>query len=76
MLNSGQEHLALVLRAAWEVEGLVDLLHDQIAADSEGLPLRSMLRRIKRLASVQMSALSDVEPLESLQGRFEEKSEA
>jgi len=64
---------ALALRASWEVEGLATLLHDQIADDAHGLPQRSMLRRVRRLSSVIMSALDDdLDDIASIEARFTE----
>lgn len=73
-LDKDRQNLALF--SAWEIEALAEIIHDQLADDEAGLPLRSMLRRIKRLAGVQMSAISDDrDPTESIRARFDEVAE-
>lgn len=49
----------LMLRSAWEIDGLAEIVHDQLQGllmGSEALPLQSILRRVRELAGVQMSA--------------------
>jgi uncharacterized hydantoinase/oxoprolinase family protein len=50
---------------------------DQTDGDGKGLPLRSMLRRIRRLSCIQMSALGDdSDALKDIQARFDETAVA
>jgi hypothetical protein len=56
------ERTAIARRASWEIDQLATLLEREVLENTEGakrLPLASMLRRIQRLASTQMSALDD-----------------
>lgn len=72
-----EERHRLALRSAWEIDGLAEMVHNQVPDDAEGLPLRAMLRRVRRLTSVQMSALDDsAESADSIKARFEEAHEA
>lgn len=62
----------LALEASWEIEGIAQLVHDQLDGSAEYLPLRSMLRRTKELSSVIMSALGDDgEPVKDIRERLE-----
>lgn len=63
----------IALLSAWEIEGLAQMVHDQIEDHQDGLPLRSMLRRIVRLAGLQTSALMDGnDDVDSIKARFQE----
>jgi hypothetical protein len=66
----------LTLRACWEIDGLAKIAHAHLQhedGNEEYLPVLAMLRRVRRLASVQMSALTDPnEDLASLTARLEE----
>ncbi len=75
--EDGDERSLLALRAAWEIDGLAELVCDQTDGDGKGLPLRSMLRRIRRLSCIQMSALGDdSDALKDIQARFDETAVA
>lgn len=69
----------IALRVCWEVDGLAKMAHAHLLqedADEDYLPVRAMLRRMRRLASVQMSALTDPsEDVDSITARFEESDE-
>jgi|GEM_PF-6800623 len=74
--DDGDERIQLALRAAWEIDGLAEMVYDRTDDDASGLPLRSLLRRIRRLCSVQMSAIDDdADALKDIQARFEETME-
>jgi hypothetical protein len=70
------ERVRLATRAASEIEALATLLRNQTRDDPEGAAWRSILRRISRLACVQLSALDDeVDTVESITARFDESEQ-
>jgi hypothetical protein len=63
--------------SATEIHALADILIDRMSPDDEGRAHQSILRRIQRLAFVQLSALEDpVEGVASLRARLNESPEA
>ena len=62
----------LALQASWEIAGSAELVHAQLDTSADNLPLRSLLRRIKLLAGLQMDAIGDEQQtLQEIQERLE-----
>lgn len=70
LANDERAHLAL--SCSWEIESTAMLLRDQLDEDAGVMPLRTMLRRIARLAQAQMSLLDEPEiPLDEVKSTVE-----
>jgi hypothetical protein len=73
-LSDREARRGLALEASWEIDQTARLMIAGIPADlHERFVLLTMLRRVCRLASVQMSALSDdLDPVGDIEARFTE----
>jgi hypothetical protein len=75
-LQDFERRRGLACDAAGEVYSLAELVSEQIDMGGNGPALRSMLRRVMRLANIQLSALDDaLESVGGIEARFHETEE-
>jgi hypothetical protein len=53
-----QPRIALAVRAAYELEGIADILEREIGSEPDNFAVPTLVRRIRELAGIQMGALS------------------
>lgn len=60
----------IALHAAWEIHGAAGLVLGEMEVCAANLPLLTLLKRIRTLADIQTSALSDpLEPTQAIRER-------
>ncbi len=62
-----QDRIVIVRKASWEIEALAALIIRELTSLSEATAARSMAVRIKQLSCIQMGALTEDDPRESVE---------